>query len=339
MSAHTEIEAKFYAEPDQQLPDLTGLVVREPATTELVAQYWDTADRRLDRWGVTLRRRVADAHDVQWTLKLPMRSSDPSVQHRREVNVGSADEHPPARLVDLVAALTRGASLEPTAMLRTDRRRVRIGADLWADAVELTDDRVSSEVAGRPGPSFRQIEVELVDPGAEPLLATVLDTLRDAGFEPSGHGSKLRQVLAGSNVPAAGTNDRPSDAPGDAPTPDGPIAQLVSGALHRGLDATVRADPWIRLDDDVEVVHTWRKAIRRLRSDLRSLRSTLDRDRSEHLRAELKWFAGLLGEVRDLHVLRQHLIDCAEQLDHQRTSTRRSSGCSRLSSTWSVPTC
>ena len=46
-------------------------------------------------------------------------------------------------------------------------------------------------------------------------------------------------------------------------------------------------------------------AIRRLRSTIRVFGKLLDRSEAEHMDEELKWFAGLLGEVRDRQVQRR----------------------------------
>ncbi len=52
-------------------------------------------------------------------------------------------------------------------------------------------------------------------------------------------------------------------------------------------------------------IHDTRVAIRRLRSTIRVFGKLLDRSAAGHLDEELKWFAGLLGEVRDRQVQRR----------------------------------
>lgn len=70
-------------------------------------------------------------------------------------------------------------------------------------------------------------------------------------------------------------------------------------ALHR----------WGRLvlRDEDDSVHQMRVTVRRLRSVLATYRPLLDAEQTEPLRAELKWLADLLGEVRDAEVLRKRL--------------------------------
>lgn len=70
-------------------------------------------------------------------------------------------------------------------------------------------------------------------------------------------------------------------------------------ALHR----------WGRLvlRDEDDSVHQMRVTVRRLRSVLATYRPLLDTEQTEPFRAELKWLAALLGDVRDAEVLRKRL--------------------------------
>ena len=52
-----------------------------------------------------------------------------------------------------------------------------------------------------------------------------------------------------------------------------------------------------------EGVHRLRAAIRRLRSELRALKDFVEPHWQEQLEVELKWLAGLLGDLRDLDIL------------------------------------
>lgn len=66
-------------------------------------------------------------------------------------------------------------------------------------------------------------------------------------------------------------------------------------------------------EHDPDAVHKTRVATRRLRTTLRVFRRLLHRDQTEQLRSELRWYAGVLGEVRDLDVVRAHL---QEEVQH-----------------------
>ncbi len=69
-----ETERKYEADAAARLPELTGLptVAAQSEADEfrLDAEYFDTADLRLLRAGITLRRRRG-GHDAGWHLKLP----------------------------------------------------------------------------------------------------------------------------------------------------------------------------------------------------------------------------------------------------------------------------
>ena len=60
MDRYSEVERKFDADPAMSLPDLTGEAgsVGEAAQSQLDATYFDTADARLARHHITLRRRT-----------------------------------------------------------------------------------------------------------------------------------------------------------------------------------------------------------------------------------------------------------------------------------------
>ncbi|MCA1692845.1 MAG: CYTH domain-containing protein, partial [Actinobacteria bacterium] len=81
-----EREVKLSAGADFELPDLHGLadgVIPVPLETrDLDAVYFDTADFRLARWGVSLRFRSGDG--TTWTVKLPEGEEGPALV-RREV--------------------------------------------------------------------------------------------------------------------------------------------------------------------------------------------------------------------------------------------------------------
>ena len=72
-----EREVKLVAPPGFVLPDLTAAAAGRPVAVLpeqlLQATYYDTADLRLVRWGVTLRHRTGDDGGPVWTVKVPAR--------------------------------------------------------------------------------------------------------------------------------------------------------------------------------------------------------------------------------------------------------------------------
>lgn len=72
--------------------------------------------------------------------------------------------------------------------------------------------------------------------------------------------------------------------------------------VNAQLDPIERGDTGLRHERDQDAVHDTRVAIRRLRSTLRVFADSLDGPETGDLDGELKWFAALLGEVRDCQV-------------------------------------
>jgi CHAD domain-containing protein len=79
----------------------------------------------------------------------------------------------------------------------------------------------------------------------------------------------------------------------------------------------VVVDAVARLGKDPEALHHARVATRRSRALLRAARGLVAPDWAEPLRAELKWLGGLLGPVRDLDVLLEHLDAEAATLEEE----------------------
>ena len=169
MAEHVEVERKYDAVPRQPLPDLDGVgglrVRTPPEESALEATYFDTADLRLGRRRVTMRRRTGGS-DAGWHLKLPA-AGDARTEVRAPL--GRATRTPPAPLREEVSALVRDAALGPVAVLRTRRvehvlvdaadQPVAVLADDTVTAERLAPDRVELE-------AWREVEVELVDPAA-----------------------------------------------------------------------------------------------------------------------------------------------------------------------------
>ena len=112
MDRHSEVERKFDADPAMSLPDLTGEAgsMGEATQSQLDATYFDTADARLARHHITLRRRTG-GDDAGWHLKLPAGQDE-----RTEVRLplGRATRTVPAILFGEVRAIAGAACLSPS---------------------------------------------------------------------------------------------------------------------------------------------------------------------------------------------------------------------------------
>jgi CHAD domain-containing protein len=276
-----EREDKWEVDDRFEVPPLNDLVDGgdvDASTVQLESAYYDTADRDLQSHGIVLRRRDGD-DDTGWQLKVP------AVDGRIEIRTSLADE-PPTELEELLIGLRLGKPLVNVATLRTERTRYRL-RERGHDRVyaELADDLVRASVDHRLL-AWREIEVEYERQGRM-LSRRLAKRLSKAGARPSRYRSKLEHALGAVDAPKA---------QGDAPSA---FAEYVTAQI----DAIFDGDIALRRGQDP--IHDTRVAIRRLRSTIRVFGKLLDRTAAEHVDEELKWFAGLLGEVRDRQVQRR----------------------------------
>jgi CHAD domain-containing protein len=251
-----------------------GHVVQREHDLENV--YFDTPRGDLQRHGITLRRRRGGS-DTGWQLKVP------SGQARTEIRVGDSDALPD-RLTKLVAGVSRGRELHEVARIRTHRLTHRLLDEREEMVVEVDDDTVHATTPDAVR-EWREVEVELGEHEDERLLDTIGQHLCDAGATPSPYPSKLARAL-------------PRELPADGTSPLTDYLRAQYGRLI-AQDVALRRG---RGD-----VHNARVAIRRLRSTLRTFRQVFQPDSTPSLDDELRWFAALLGEVRDREVLQEHL--------------------------------
>jgi CHAD domain-containing protein len=308
--AMRETERKYEAADTMELPDptsLPGLATGSAAQEQhLEAVYFDTSDLRLVRAGVTLRHRAGGA-DPGWHLKLPVGGDS-----RDELRMPARSPHcqPPAALVELIRVHSRGAALVPVAQLNTRRRRWVLTGPDGNPLAELVEDRVSAHTMGDQtrAVSWREVEVELAEDGQVDLLNSIERWLLDAGAQRSRSRSKLGRLLAEElSTPRAAPRSGSASSAG----------RVVLAYLRTQAEQLRRYDPLVRRDTP-EAVHQMRVAARRMRSALQAFRRLIDRDRTRHLTAELKWMAGELSGARDTEVMAQRcaaiLADLPDEL-------------------------
>jgi len=286
-----ERELKWDVDEHFTLPRIDDIVADadvERDTVTLSSAYYDTADGDLRAHGVLLRRRDGD-DDTGWQLKVP------DTEGRVEIRTGLSDA-PPSELTDALKGLRLGKPLVNIATIRTTRDRYRItDRRRHRLCAEVADDHVLASVGNRLL-AWREIEVEL-GPATREFPRQLTERLTDAGATPSRYPSKLARV---------------SGSPRRDRTMKGSAARAVTAYLTEQIDAIFDGDLGLRRGSDP--IHDTRVAIRRLRSTLRVFGKLLDRDAVGDADAELKWFAGLLGEVRDCQVQRRHFADALAEL-------------------------
>jgi CHAD domain-containing protein len=101
-------------------------------------------------------------------------------------------------------------------------------------------------------------------------------------------------------------------APTRVPTDRGSGA--LADYLGAQIDQIEARDTALRLGEREDTIHDTRVAIRRLRSTLRVFAKMLDASQIGDMDGELKWFAGLLGDVRDCQVQLNRFGEALEDL-------------------------
>ena len=289
-----ERELKLLPGDQFQLPELGGEAI-EPRL--FVSTYHDTVDHRLARRGVTLRHRDENGKGL-WQLKLPHGEA------RLELEQAGAAGALPDDFVSLLMGHLRGEPLTPIARLRTRREGVRAnGAEIVHDTVAVLDGRKVTR-------SFEELEVELLD-GDEKSLQQLERALRKAGAARGDFRPKVFQALDLDFEP------EPEDA-----AADGSPSETLRRRLLEQAGRVLAHDPGTRLGTDSEELHQMRVATRRSRAFLRAGRDLLDPEWAEPVREELRWLGTVLGRVRDLDVLIEHLMPEVESLGEDEASGR-----------------
>lgn len=99
--------------------------------------------------------------------------------------------------------------------------------------------------------------------------------------------------------------------------PDEPPFHTVAGLLTEALAAAARGfvarEQGLSARRDEEDLHQARVALRRIRSYLRTFRSVVDPVWASAVRAELGWYGGLLGDVRNFDVMEGRISELANK--------------------------
>ncbi|OWY81558.1 CYTH and CHAD domain-containing protein [Rhodococcus sp. BUPNP1] len=282
---------------DFTLPELGALLPAdgriEQQDTTRRSVYYDTAARDLLRQHLTLRHRT-DETDLGWQLTVPADKTP------TEVCVPSGDDDTvPEDLASWVAGVIGGEPVHPVITLTTARHTHRL---LDRDArllMQVTDDVVHGTVAGdgAVATEWREITVEPGEIGDKKMVKALRKSLTRSGGRPSRYPSTLSRALADRHHA-----DDHHTGDGDADTSPSTAARLLTDYLEAQVQAIVAGDVWLRRG--LDPVHPTRVAIRRFRSTLRVFKNLFEPTATATLEAELSWYAGVLGEVRDRQVQR-----------------------------------
>lgn len=274
-----DVDEDFVLPPLDALVPGTSAHSADPDTTDttdtvdIVNEFYDTADRDLEAFGVQLVRRSGD-DDTGWRVTVRLGDDRQALQWPITDSV-------PDEATAVLTGVRLGEPLEKVATVHTVRRRYRV-----RDA-EFADDYVRAWSEEKLL-AWREVEVSA---GAPKQLVRAL---RKAGARVPRRDSKLHHLLP----------------PPYRAQPSSKAVRALAGYVGEQVDAIVAGDIGLRRGRDP--IHDTRVATRRLRSTLRVFATLLDQSAVGNLDDELKWFAALLGDVRDSQVQQRRF---AEALD------------------------
>lgn len=278
MTEHESGVQVFHAEPGWTFPELPGPALPPGARVNLTTDdaVWSVHDT-VDGDLERFGASLARSATGQWRLRL-----DGQVH-----TAPAAGRGVPPEFRDLLLGVRVGAALRPVQRVATE----------WVTRVVASaDDEVLGEIA--------DISQQLLDTAEGAIeLPHLVELIAVDGAFGDAVAKRLRK-----------TGARRSGGPGERTKAAKPqtMAQALQAFLGAQYTVILQGDVGLRQGDDV--VHPTRVAMRRIRSVLRIV-DVFATDRAEALDADLRWMAGVLGDVRDLDVLSDHLAKSLKRLE------------------------
>ena len=293
-----EIELKLEIDPrDLQLigqdPFLAGA---ESRSNQQLTIYYDTPETKLKKHGFTLRVRSAGGRFTQ-TIK-PI-SDSVGLVAREEIecevasiqpDLGSLSRHPFRALLDN-GELDR---LQP--IVRSDVNRTSWKLDRANGQVQIDLDH-GTVSAGERSDEFAELEFELLDGRPESLFAAAR---RLSDYVPVRLGV-LTKAERGFLL-AAGSSGKINKVAPVRVRPDMTVAESFEMIVHACLKHYRLNETLVINERKAGALHQARVAMRRLRSAFSLFRPAIEDVEFQHLRHELRWFTGQLGDARNLDV-------------------------------------
>ena len=324
---HQEIEWQFDAaelEPVEawlrQHSSGSGLIVEPESEEKISDTYYDAEDWRFYRAGYALRIRKAGT-DAEATMK-SLSPADGNVRRRREITEPLGDDKPATlgRASGPVGGRARsllgGQGMRPMFEIRTRRQRFALLLENPADGTEngssgdgASGGRVrigevlldASEIplgGGRESARIRRVEVEAgAGTAPTPDLRGFVDEMQYALDLKPVTTSKFETGLYATGLsPRGETEAGPTQI-----SPTMTLGEVAFAVLRRQFAEMRSSEPGTRIGEDPEALHDMRVATRRMRAAMKVFEGALPQ-RAKWFRAEIRWVAGALGDVRDLDV-------------------------------------
>jgi inorganic triphosphatase YgiF len=268
----------------------------------LISTYYDTPDHALARRGSSLRVRRHGKRYVQ-TLKA---TGEVGELARGEWEDAVAGERPDPHAAQTGPFLSPEIAGQLRPLFRTEVTRTTIPlAPEPATRIEAAIDRGRIR-NGENGPPTRisEIELELKSGAPAALYDVALKLLHVAPLrlEPRSKAERGYRLSDHEDGPAKAVHAASLDLR------QGISAETVLQRVGRAcLDHMLRNED-AALAGDVEGIHQMRVAVRRLRAVLSAFADLLPREQRRWASGELRWFADILGETRNLDVFSSGLL-------------------------------
>jgi len=289
----TEIELKLLvAWPD--VPQLTASPMwQDQEPRALTSIYFDTADQRLRRAGLTLRLRAG----IQ-TLKViapkaaglferaewehPVQGTTPDLSLLAQT---------PLAAVDLNANL-----LQPVFLIHVDRRTALIRPTPDCQ-IEMAFDIGRVEAGGR-AQDFAELELERVEGPTRALFDLALSMAAETRLVASFQSKADRGFALLANEPVL-----PLKAESRLDLSGLSAGQALSAMVREGLSHILHNAALVAQNREVEALHQIRVALRRLRATLGLFKAVVADQAFIDIRASLRSLSQIMGRARDLDVL------------------------------------
>jgi CHAD domain-containing protein len=328
---HQEIEWQFDAGNlgsvedwlGQHDPGVSGLVVVPEDTVEITDTYLDTDDWRFYRAGYALRIRNTDG-DVEATMK-SLTPAEDNLRKRREISEPLENDRP-ATLKEAegpVGGRTRtlvgGRNIRPLFRIETRRQGFALLLDGSTDGNrgDLRIGEISLDTAeiplGEEPTRLIRVEVEAaIGKASSPDLHDFVDEMQSALELPPASVSKYETGLYASGLVPGGDSELGPTCVDSSMS----LGEVAFAVLRRQFVEMRNHEPGTRLGEDPEELHDMRVPTRRMRAAMKVFQGALP-ERARWLRAELRWVAQALGDVRDLDVQIEHFQAWKEEADEE----------------------
>lgn len=282
--------------------------IAAPSTKILSSIYYDTPGQKLSKAGIALRVRDDGSRKIQTVKTGQTKDALFSDRYEFETEVSSMTPQlnaiPKKKIRKAISQLANGHDLDP--FYRTDIKRRIHHLSVNGSQIELAIDDGKIVANGRHR-VVSEVELELISGDVADLFRFAqrlhADIPARISLETKAHRG---EALANNQTPKAVKAKRVSLGNNDS-VEEAFVAIVRQCAIHLFSNYTAVAE-----NRNVEGVHQMRVAMRRLRAAIILFKPFRLDPAVRAIGEEAKWFAGKLGESRDLDVFLEEIVGPVE---------------------------